>query len=140
MTVIDDDLRVALVGAWELIGVEHQLADGPWERTAPARGRLVYTPDGYVSVIIMFLPGGTVPDRFADDQLTAYSGRYTLQAGPTVEHVIDLSFRTRWIGSTQVRHVGFQDGELRLVTADFQTRSGTRRSRLRWRRPGTGTT
>jgi hypothetical protein len=124
----------AVIGTWRLLGLEHQLEDGPWKPAVPSRGRLVYTPDGFVSVFIMYLTSGSVPERFADDELTAYSGRYVLHPGPEVEHLIDLSFRTGWIGTSQRRSVELDGDELVLVTAPFSTSSGTRRSRLRWRR------
>jgi hypothetical protein len=123
-----------VIGTWRLLGLEHQLDDAPWEPAVPSRGRLVYTPDGFVSVFIMYLTSGSVPERFADDELTAYSGRYVLHPGPEVEHLIDLSFRTGWIGSSQRRSVELVGDELVLVTAPFSTSSGSRRSRLRWRR------
>jgi hypothetical protein len=124
----------AVIGTWRLLGLEHQLEDGPWKPAVPSRGRLVYTPDGFVSVFIMYLTNGSVPERFADDELTAYSGRYLLHPGPEVEHLIDLSFRTGWIDTSQRRSVELDGDELVLVTAPFSTSSGTRRSRLRWRR------
>jgi hypothetical protein len=123
-----------VIGTWRLLGLEHQLDDAPWEPAVPSRGRLVYTPDGFVSVFIMYLTSGSVPERFADDELTAYSGRYVLHPGPEVEHLIDLSFRTGWIGSSQRRSVELDGDELVLVTAPFSTSSGSRRSRLCWRR------
>ena len=124
----------AVIGTWRLLGLEHQLENGPWEPAVRSQGRLVYTPDGFVSVLIMYLTSGSVPERFADDELTAYSGRYVLHPGPEVEHAIDLSFRTGWIGSSQRRSIELDDDELVLVTAPFSTSSGARRSRLRWRR------
>lgn len=124
-----------LTGVWDLVALEHQVEDGPWTPAAPSRGRLCYTPDGFVQVLIVILPHNDLPARFADDEVVAYTGRYRLGEDGTVEHLIDIAARPSWFGSLQRRQVAWDGDELVLTTAPFRTSSGLRRSRLRWRRP-----
>lgn len=44
----------SLGGAWRLVALEEPGADGVMHRVADATGSLIYTPDGRMSVQVMF--------------------------------------------------------------------------------------
>ena len=129
-----------LVGAWELVGYEvedrHPLGARPL-------GRLLYLPDGHMSVQYMagdrpLLATGNWRHTTDEEKLSAvrtyggYSGRYTWH-GDRVEHHVDACIHPNTIGQTLVRLV-------ELTATELVMRTGTPDPTLpptpvlRWRR------
>lgn len=143
----------AIVGAWELVGWTRPMAP----RNVPASfvGRLVYTPEGWMSVVMH--PRGRDPCTTngvvlkdpldADGRhlsegtrgCIAYAGRWSLREdafGWLVEHRVEASIFPNWAPDTeeslplQVRRVELEGDLLRLVAAE----GGSQRTSLTWRR------
>lgn len=136
-----------LVGTWRLLswtstgddGVQHPMGD-------PPEGILVYTPGGTMITTIgragrSPIDGGDMlagPDDQRLDAFTsfiAYSGSFTID-GDDVVHDVTMSLFPNWIGTRQVRHVGFEDDGriLELSTDPFLLRGRLSVQRLRWER------
>lgn len=135
-----------VVGTWELVGWESRTSDG--NRTEPLgphpSGRLVYTADGFVSVLVAGTDrpalasadprAGTDADlAHAYRSFVAYSGRYHLEDG-TVVHDVDLSLYPSWVGDVQQREVAFVGEELVLRTPPIVVDGVSVVSEIRWRR------
>jgi quinol monooxygenase YgiN len=83
--------RTALVGSWHLIHLEAPGPDGTLRRTTGAKGSLIYTPTGQVSVQVMYPSTGDAPSggpvQYAAGGYEATFGRYTTdEATRTVTH------------------------------------------------------
>lgn len=154
MTPPGDDtgpLREAdLVGTWELVAWENVAGDGTTTPFggASSTGRLVYTPDGFMSAHIAFgdrpLSGTGDPLGGSDERLLAafrtfiaYSGRYRVEGDEAV-HDVDLSLWPDWVGQQQRRTVSWEDGLLVLTPPPMEVGGVTNFLRLRWRRADPG--
>src|SRR5919199_5315242 len=115
-----------LVGTWRLTSWENQ--DDAGQITFPvgrdARGYIIYTADGYVSVQIMtaqrerfvaddLLTGTTDEKARAAETFIAYGGHYEL-ASDTVIHHVELSLFPNWVGTRQVRRIEMAGDRLTL--------------------------
>ena len=83
--------RSALVGSWHLIHLEAPGPDGTLRRTTGAKGSLIYTPTGQVSVQVMYPSTGDAPSggpvQYAVGGYEGTFGRYTIdEATRTVTH------------------------------------------------------
>lgn len=122
LTPESQGLRKKLEGSWRLRAYKLQ-AQGPLTYTTyplgqDAAGRLLYSPDGYMSVQIM-RPGcasfetrnphwGTVKENSrATAHYMAYTGRYEVTMNSDgqmlVTHFLDLSLYPNWLETTQAR-------------------------------------
>jgi hypothetical protein len=145
---IDAARARALVGCWDLTAFESRTGDD--EAVHPLgpdpRGRLVYTEDGFVSVLVA---GGERP-RFSSADLRggsdaeivqafrsfiAYSGRYRVE-GDVVIHDVDVSLLPNWVGDSQRRLVSLEGDELALSTPPIEIDGAAVTSVIRWRRAG----
>jgi hypothetical protein len=136
---------MSLIGTWELVSCEHFLDGGAVERPLGESplGRLVYTADGYMIVMLMRRDRA----RFASNQLfeaagaelaaagrdfIAYSGPYELD-GSTAIHRVDMSYYPNWIGTAQIRAYALENGSLSFETRHFEVRGVRQKARLVWR-------
>jgi len=141
----------ALVGAWTLVsytttdvsgnGVRHPM--GP-----DARGVLVYTADGYMSVQIATsgrhdyaadeLHGGTDIERaHAAAGYLAYAGRFTVGNDGVVTHLPDVSLFPNWESRPILRRAVLRGDRLSLALVEPITIDGVPRTGvLTWRRAG----
>lgn len=75
-------IRDRLVGAWQLESLEEPLADGTIHR-ADCTGMLVFTPDGHMSVQVMYrtVPNEdkAAPVQYAQGGYEASFGRYEIE-------------------------------------------------------------
>jgi len=113
----------ALVGTWDLTAFESRTGED--EVVHPLGpdpvGRLVYTDDGFVSVLVA---GGDRPPFASADprggsdaeivqafrSFVAYSGTYRVE-GDVVVHDVDVSLLPNWVGDTQRRLVALDGDE-----------------------------
>lgn len=135
-----------LVGTWRLRSMEATDASGRVSHPlgSDARGLLVYTADGYMSVAIMQgerLPAGTRDWRGGSDEVMlaaargylSYAGRYELR-GDHVLHRVEVALFPDWVGSTQVRYVHLAGDQLTLRARPAGVDGRTRGARLLWER------
>jgi len=124
----DQSLRERLVGAWKLVSYEARYDDGQrviYPLGKDAKGYILYTPDGYMSVQIMQLDrpryeaadagGGTDEEsaRAARGYL-AYSGHYHVEDGSVVVHGSEVSLFPNWVDGTQARKATLSGRRLEL--------------------------
>lgn len=135
-----------MVGTWRLVRCEHRLDDGT--RRLPfgpkPRGRLVYTPDGFMMVLLMAAgraraASGQVFEASAAERaeaakgFLAYSGRCEL--GPDrVVHRVDVSLFPNWVGSAQLRSFRLQRDRVTFWTGRFAVHGRWQTASLTWRR------
>ena len=135
-----------LVGTWRLTSWENQ--DSAGKITFPvgrdARGYIIYTADGYVSVQIMtaqrqrfaaddLLQGSTDEKARAAETFIAYCGRYEL-ASDTVIHHVELSLFPNWVGTRQVRRLELAGDRLTLSAGPMMLAGRQQIARLIWER------
>ena len=135
-----------LVGTWRLTSWENQ--DSAGKITFPvgrdARGYIIYTADGYVSVQIMtaqrqrfaaddLLQGSTDEKARAAETFIAYCGRYEL-ASDTVIHHVELSLFPNWVGTRQVRRIEMAGDRLTLSAGPMMLAGRQQIARLIWER------
>ena len=134
-----------LVGAWRLVTYEAHSGD---ELSYPlgedASGYIMYTSDGYMSVLIMAagrtefasgdILGGTDAEKLAAaSTFLAYCGRYEF-LGDRVIHRIETAFYPNRVGTEQVRYVQQDGDELILTTPPMELAGKSRSGRLIWER------
>ena len=91
----DDDIQAKLLGAWRLVSLESQGADGQLRKFDRA-GILVYTSDGHMSVQLMAPEAGSTspsgPVQYEQLGYEAYYGRYEVdQRAHAVTHHVEGS-------------------------------------------------
>jgi len=134
-----------LVGAWRLVRYEAHAGD---EVTYPlgedASGYIMYTPDGYMSVLIMAagrtnfasddILGGTDEEKLeAARTFLSYCGGYEF-LGDRVIHKIETASYPNRVGTEQVRYVRQENDELVLTTPPMVIHGTSRSGRLLWER------
>lgn len=118
-----------LIGVWKLISFEMRYTDGailqPWG--SEASGQLIYTTDGYMSVVFMRngRPAFHDPDVLrasasecegALKTIMSYAGTYSLQPDGVIHHARFCTF-PNWTGTAIERFVSFENGNLVLASA-----------------------
>ena len=137
--------RDDLVGVYRGLGAENMSKDGTvTSRRAAPNSQIMYSPDGYMSVLStraernpvsqtgrMDLDDLSVEERAeAASDIVAYAGRYEVKDG-TVYHHIEMALNPNLIGKTNVRHIHLDGDDLTLSTEpDADGNFG----RIRWRR------
>ena len=134
-----------LIGAWRLVTYEAHAGDEvSYPLGEDAAGYIMYTPDGYMSVLITAagrpnfasddILGGTDEERLAAaSTFLAYCGRYEY-LGDRVVHKIETAFYPNRVGTEQVRYVHQEGDELVLTTPPMVIRGTSRSGRLIWER------
>ena len=93
--------RSPLVGAWHLVSLDEPEPDGKLRHITDAKGSLIYTEDGFVSVQVMYAKAetstSTAPVQYAQGGYEASFGRYVVNgAAHTVTHRYEGSL-VRWL-------------------------------------------
>lgn len=143
------ELLSKLVGAWTLVDYTTSDLDGARvdRPLGPgARGVLVYTADGHMSVQIASLGralyaadelhGGTSAERaLAAARYLAYAGRFEVGSEGVVTHLADISLYPNWAGRPIRRRATLRDDLLTLrLVEPITVDGGMRTGRLTWRR------
>ena len=110
----DISARQALVGAWHLVSMEEPGTDGKLHRITDRKGMLLYTPDGHMSVQIMFPKSeSALSNDYARDGYEASFGSYELnEEAHTVTHHVQGSITPALVGKSLTRAYQFSDGRL----------------------------
>jgi hypothetical protein len=134
-----------IVGTWSLVSASATTADGAVDAPYGPNpvGYITYTPDGYMHAIVGFsnrprLSGdwqaSPVEERAAAfATLIAYAGRYSVVGG-LVEHHVEVSTDPNRVGTSLVRTIQWQRGDLILKTPPIQVGGVVREFALTWRR------
>jgi Lipocalin-like domain len=147
MPAAENSVRNQLIGTWELVSCTATNDEDPSDLvhtwTERAQGILIYSPDGYVSVMLQ-VPGET---PFTGDALgrpfIAYGGAYSVDEEdgnkPILYHNMRHASLLKWLGDTQRRVVEFfeQDGKKQMSLSPERSvvvDGISRRSKLTWRR------
>jgi hypothetical protein len=106
-----------LVGAWHLAWLEQPGPDGKITRTTDAKGSLIYTTEGVVSVQVMFAQAQAAPTnapvQYAQGGYEASFGRYVVDtAARTVTHHYEGSLVRALLRQDFPRRYEFVDGRL----------------------------
>lgn len=126
-----DTLRDRLVGAWKLVSVYDEFADGSRRDTwgQQAQGLIIFTPGGQFSAIIVGrdrqMKPGSVPSEPVGPAL-AYSGAYSVdEQARTFSNTVWQSTFLQWQGHTLVRTIEELDGDhLKVRSAPIADPSG----------------
>ena len=142
-------LKQDIVGVWQLVSCEGRSLDGqsflPYG--AHPTGKLIYTHDGHMSVILM---DSTRPRFLSEDisqassdevssafrSFDAYSGLWELDSkSGKIDHAIEASRIPNWVGAIHHRFVSLSEGVLSLTTDEFTMGGQTWRVYVSWQRP-----
>lgn len=136
----------SLIGNWRLVEWTAEVGSRVQRPFGgDVAGLLTYTADGRMWATLMkndrnpvaasTLAGATARDRAAAAAgYINYAGSYT-RDGDRVLHHVEVSLLPNWVGTDEVRQVGWIDGDLELSTLPAVGRSGVEIvNRLRWRR------
>jgi hypothetical protein len=100
----------SLIGTWDLLEYRVISPDGTsrplWD---DIRGRLIYSQDGYVSVVIV-----RQAERIGLADVICYSGKYIIE-GDQIKNLIHVSTIKRYQDALEIRKVEFRDGSLTLI-------------------------
>jgi len=138
-----------ITGVWQLISCEGRSAEGdsflPYG--SHPTGKLIYTDDGHMSVILM----DSARPRFLLDDISkasleevsaafvsfdAYSGTWKLDGSlGKVEHTIEAGRIPNWVGVSHLRFISLSEGLLTLTTDEFTMGGKSWRVYVSWRRP-----
>lgn len=145
----DAQLRVALLGTWELAHWKISYSDGrppSYPYGADATGLLLYAPDGFMSAAICTTGRPRLRSestRQASDQEKChafdtyfhYQGTFHTKDSQVV-HEVRHALNPNFPGSRQVRRASLEDGGLVLSAEDRLPGTSVRRlHELSWRRP-----
>jgi hypothetical protein len=139
------------IGTWQLISWEFVDNEGfisyPKEGSYDnsATGYLMYTQEGYMSVVIMttanrpkfkgkeFFEGDSEEKIAAADTYISYCGKYEIQADKVIHHV-EASLFPNEIGTDLERSFEFNKNQLSLTTTPFVMDDKQQVVRLVWAR------
>ena len=101
-------LRDKMIGTWHLVGFRFIDADGKAgrEEDAPTGGRMEYTAEGHMATAT----------RQSNGDYFSYFGEFELK-DEQVFHHIELSAHPKLEGTTTVRDVSFEGGNLVLTAS-----------------------
>ena len=134
-----------LIGAWRLVTYEaHAGNEVSYPLGEDASGFIMYTADGYMSVLIMAagrrnfasddILGGTDEEKLeAASSFISYCGGYEY-LGDRVIHRIETAFYPNRVGTEQVRYIHLDGDELVLTTPPMVIHGTSRSGRLLWER------
>ena len=102
-----------LVGAWRLAWLEQPGADGKLHRITDAKGSLIYTPDGHMSVQVMYANADAPSDGYAQGGYEGSFGTYEVDAAShmVTHHVQGANVRTL-VGKALPRVYELSNGRL----------------------------
>lgn len=118
-----------LVGVWREQGREVINADGTTVAARQRRSQIMYSPDGFMSVVSTPRQQDPIPETVARMDLdattpaaradaatgvTAYAGTFEV-VGKDVHHTLFTALNPNRVGDTQIRHVTLVGDELTLT-------------------------
>ena len=106
--------REKLIGAWHLVWMEEQGADGKLNRVTDRKGMLIYTRDGHMSVQLM-LPNSEsgVSNDYVQNGYEASFGSYDVnEQAHMITHHVEGSVTRGLVGKDLPRVFQFSDGHL----------------------------
>lgn len=111
------DGKEKLIGAWRLAWLDEPGADGKIIHITDAKGSLIYTADGQVSVQVMYATAESnatsSPVQYAQRGYEASFGRFVVdEAAHTVTHHYDGSLVRSLLNKDFPRMYSFADGKL----------------------------
>ncbi|NES22947.1 MAG: lipocalin-like domain-containing protein [Symploca sp. SIO3E6] len=134
------------VGTWRLVSWEMRNTNGyvSYPYGKDAIGYLIYTEEGYMSVMIMSanrprfasnkIFGGTTEERAAaTETYMSYGGKYEIK-GNQVIHRIEVSIFPNWVGLDQKRFFEFRENQLLLSTPTLKISDQKQTGHLIWQR------
>lgn len=140
----------SFIGAWSLVSWELRPTRGGepyYPLGKDSQGLLVYSADGYMSVVLMkpgrvpngspWLFDGTPAEKVAAmESYMSYAGRYEVREQEhKVIHHVEFSLFPNWIGTAQERLFGFEEDRLVLYTEPFESPDGVEQAAfLVWRK------
>lgn len=145
-----EHVRERLLGAWALerwqITIEGRVPQQPFGEGAT--GLIVYSADGWMNASIAragrtALSTASVRQAPVAEQCAAfesyfnYAGPFALssiEGVPHVRHEVRWSLNPGFVGTTQLRRIGFDGGDRLNLSADEPVGNTVRRHRLDWRR------
>lgn len=103
-----------LVGAWRLVSMEDQGADGKLNRVTNRKGILIYTRDGHMSVQLMLPQSESgVSNDYVKDGYEASFGSYDVnEEAHTVTHHVEGSVTRGLVGKDLTRVYQFSEEHL----------------------------
>jgi hypothetical protein len=109
-----------LIGAWHLVSLGEQGADGRVTATAGLKGTLIYTRDGHMSVQLMYPQSGSaISNDYVLNGYEASFGSYEVnQQAHTVTHHVEGSITHGLVGKSLTRVYRFSDGRLIIQSAN----------------------
>ena len=135
-----------LVGTWSLVSVTATAADGTVDSEpygSDPTGYLTYSSNGYMQVILSFSDRAMLsghwrmspPEERAAAFATSlsYAGRYWVADGEVTHHA-EVSSEPNRVGTSQVRAITWQDGQLTLTTPPIEVGNSASAFALTWRR------
>lgn len=136
-----------IYGAWDLVAVEAVDNDGnpTYPMTDDLTGRIIFTPEGYMSATIMSngraefadndLMSGTDEEKArATEIYMSYSAKFRRE-GDRVFSTVDISLLPNWVGTTQERILSFRGDHLVLSTVDIPLNGKVYTTNAIWKRP-----
>lgn len=103
-----------LIGAWHLVAMEDQGADGKTTHAAGPKGMLIYTRDGHMSVELMFPESeSALTNDYVKNGYEASFGSYDVnEVAHTVTHHVQGSITHGLVGKDLPRAFRFSGGHL----------------------------
>jgi hypothetical protein len=107
-----------LVGAWHLAWLEQPGPDGKLHRITDAKGSLIYTPDGRMSVQVMFASTDGASNEYAQGGYEGSFGTYEVDASShTVTHHVQGANVRALVGKALPRVYDLSNGRLLIKSA-----------------------
>ena len=136
-----------LVGVYRSLGEDTIGADGKAVADTSRTAQIMYSPDGYLSVVSM--PNGrkltakasggpdlnaATPEERAEvaKGMVCYAGRYELKDN-VLHHHVEMALNPNAVGQTIIRRAQWKNGDLTL--SSVPAADGSHR-RIRWRKVG----
>jgi hypothetical protein len=106
--------RERLIGAWHLVSLGEQGADGKVKSIPGLKGTLIYTRDGHMSVQIMYPEAqSALSNDYVKNGYEASFGSYDVNENAhTVTHHVEGSITPGLVGKALTRVFQFSDGRL----------------------------
>lgn len=102
-----------LVGAWHPASLEQPAADGKLHRITDAKGSLIYTPDGHMSVQVMFVKTDVPSSDYAQGGYEGSFGTYEVDAtSHRVTHHVQGANVRALVGKALPRFYELSNGRL----------------------------
>lgn len=99
-----------LIGRYKLVSHGTFTSSGEFSPTSPfLKGELIYSSEGYLSVVIFFNEDSEAPRKFL-----AYSGHYEITSDDEVIHKMSICSNSKKDGTQELRNFKFENDFLFL--------------------------